>query len=117
MSDDIIEGTELFLISALLPVTESLGFSSELLGKTSGAATTPQLCFHHWAPIDVDPFWRPRTEEERDEFGEAYAQKDMDKHHNLARRHIDAVRRRKGLMVEEKLVVAAEKQRTLTKMK
>jgi len=56
----------------------------------------------------VDPFFVPTTEEELEEFGtEAGGPA------NLARRMIDAVRRRKGLPVEEKVVAKATKQRTL----
>jgi ribosome assembly protein 1 len=36
---------------------------------------------------------------------------------NLARQHMDQVRKRKGLPTEEKLIVHADKQRTLTKNK
>ncbi|CAN0446079.1 unnamed protein product, partial [Hapterophycus canaliculatus] len=39
---------QLFLLTALLPVAESFGFADELLKKTSGAGTTPQLAFSHW---------------------------------------------------------------------
>ena len=86
-------------------------------GARSFASSSPLLSFSHWACIPTSPFWRPTTEDERDEFGEAYASHDANRTGNLSRRHIDAVRRRKGLMVEEKVVVTAEKQRTLTKMK
>lgn len=58
--------------------------------------------------LQVDPFFVPTTEEELEEFGtEAGGPA------NLARRLIDAVRRRKGLPVEEKVVAKATKQRTL----
>ncbi len=60
--------------------------------------------------LQVDPFFVPTTEEEREEHGEegvgGYAA-------NVARRLMDAVRRRKGLAVEEKVVKVATKQRTL----
>lgn len=39
---------QLFLLTALLPVAESFGFANELLKKTSGSGTTPQLAFSHW---------------------------------------------------------------------
>lgn len=39
---------QLFLLTALLPIAESFGFANELLKKTSGAGTTPQLAFSHW---------------------------------------------------------------------
>jgi ribosome assembly protein 1 len=47
VEEDIIEGTELFIIRAHLPVVESIGFSSELLDRTSGAATAPQVLLRH----------------------------------------------------------------------
>ena len=61
----------------------------------------------HWERLGVDPFFVPTTEEEREEHGEEAQLA------NLARRLIDAVRRRKGLPVEEKVVQKATKQRTL----
>ena len=54
----------------------------------------------------------PVTEEEREEFGEEGQGVGAP---NLARRLMDAVRRRKGLLVEEKVVEAATKQRTRAK--
>eukprot|EP01041_Mallomonas_annulata_P002880 gene2880-5646_t len=109
--EDIIEGTSLFLLSATLPVSESFGFAQELLKKTSGSATAPQLVFSHWAVHEDDPFWKPTTAEELEDHGDQAGEP------NQARLFIDTVRRRKGLPVEEKIVVHAEKQRTLTKMK
>ncbi len=61
--------------------------------------------------IPNDPFWVPSTEEELLHFGEKADSE------NLARRYVNAVRRRKGLSVEEKIVQFAEKQRTLKKNK
>ena len=61
--------------------------------------------------ISVDPFWVPRTEEEITHFGE---KADAD---NRARLYVNAVRKRKGLKTNEKIVEFAEKQRTLTKNK
>lgn len=66
----VLEGTELFVISARLPVIESFGFSAELLEWTSGAATAPQLSFARWDLMDFDPFWVPATEDELEDFGE-----------------------------------------------
>lgn len=51
----------------------------------------------------------PVTEEEREEFGEEGQGQGGD---NLAKGLIDAVRRRKGLPVERKMVESATKQRT-----
>lgn len=106
--EDIIEGTNLFVLSAYLPVANSFHFAQELLKKTSGSGTAPQLSFSHWEAMASDPFWRPRTEEELEEFGEDYLDE-----HNQARSCIHGVRKRKGLAVDEQVVVSAEKQRTL----
>lgn len=59
----------------------------------------------------MDPFWSPTTEEEFVHFGE---KSDTS---NRARFYMNSVRRRKGLMMQEKLVEHAEKQRTLSKKK
>ena len=61
--------------------------------------------------IDVDPYWVPTTEEEYLHYGEKADSA------NVARQHMNAVRRRKGLATQEKLVESGTKQRTLTKMK
>jgi ribosome assembly protein 1 len=58
------------LLSAYLPVAESFSFARELLKKTSGNGTTPKLLFSHMCVMEEDPFWQPRSEEEREEFGE-----------------------------------------------
>jgi len=88
-------------------VVESFGFATDLLIQTSGAASNPQLIFSHWSIIDMDPFFQPQTEEEREDYGERVYE------HNYVRRYIEAVRKRKGLSRDEKVVVHAEKQRTL----
>jgi ribosome assembly protein 1 len=110
--EDIIDGTSLFILSATLPVSESFGFSPELLRKTSGNATAPQLLFSHWNIVSDDPFWRPQTEEELEEYGDSSFNE-----RNIFRVIIDKVRRRKGLPTEEKIVVSAEKQRNMNKKK
>jgi ribosome assembly protein 1 len=46
-------GAQLFVLTALLPVVESFGFGAELLSKTSGLATSPQLLFSHWEVIET----------------------------------------------------------------
>jgi ribosome assembly protein 1 len=56
-AEDIIEGTTLFLLSAHLPVQASFGFAQQLLKKTSGLGTAPQLSFSHWSRLEEDPFW------------------------------------------------------------
>ncbi|CAN0200336.1 unnamed protein product [Discosporangium mesarthrocarpum] len=113
IDEDLVEGTQLFLLTAYLPVAESFGFASELFKRTSGAGTTPQLTFSHWEPMEMDPFWRPQTDEEREDEGEEGHLSLT----NLSRQYLDSVRRRKGLATSKKIVVAAEKQRTLNKKK
>lgn len=108
--EDIIEGTNMFILTAYLPVAQSFQFAQELLKKTSGNGTAPQLSFSHWQLLPQDPFWKPRTEDEKEEFGDQ-AFND----HNIAKNWIVKIRKRKGLACDEQIVVNAEKQRTLKK--
>ncbi|XP_025419219.1 elongation factor-like GTPase 1 [Sipha flava] len=111
ISSDMTHGSaSTFNITALLPVVESFSFAAEIRKQTSGLAS-PQLVFSHWEVIDIDPFWVPNTEEELELFGEKADSG------NRALNYMNAVRRRKGLSVEEKIVEFAEKQRTLSKNK
>lgn len=108
--EEMKEGTDMFIIKAVLPVAKSFGFADEIRKRTSGLAS-PQLVFSHWEVIPSDPFWVPTTEEEYLHFGEKADSE------NQARKYMNSVRKRKGLYVEEKLVEHAEKQRTLSKNK
>ncbi|XP_006870981.1 PREDICTED: elongation factor Tu GTP-binding domain-containing protein 1 isoform X1 [Chrysochloris asiatica] len=110
LQEEMKEGTDMFIIKAVLPVAESFGFADEIRKRTSGLAS-PQLVFSHWEIIPSDPFWVPTTEEEYLHFGEKADSE------NQARKYMNAVRKRKGLCVEEKIVEHAEKQRTLSKNK
>ncbi|XP_070684565.1 elongation factor-like GTPase 1 [Pempheris klunzingeri] len=110
LQEDMKEGTDVFSIKAVLPVAESFGFADEIRKRTSGLAS-PQLIFSHWEVISSDPYWVPTTEEEYLHFGEKADSA------NQALKYMNAVRRRKGLYVEEKIVEHAEKQRTLSKNK
>jgi len=110
LAEEMKEGSAVFSVQALVPVAESFGFAEEVRKKTSGLAS-PQLVFSHWELITSDPFWVPSTEEELLHFGEKADSE------NIARRYMNAVRKRKGLPVEEKIVEHAEKQRTLKKNK
>lgn len=100
------EGTTFYTIRALLPVVESFGFADEIRKKTSGAAS-PQLVFAGYETLDQDPFWVPTTEEELEDLGEKSDRE------NVARKYMDAVRKRKGMFVERKIIEHAEKQRTM----
>jgi len=107
VSESMNEGTPFFTIVAVLPVAESFGFSDDIRKRTSGAAS-PQLIFQGYEMLDEDPFWVPFTEDQLEDLGEL-----ADKE-NVAKRYMDAVRRRKGLFVQgKKLVESAEKQKTL----
>ncbi|KAH9877870.1 hypothetical protein J1614_003087 [Plenodomus biglobosus] len=99
-------GNQTFTISALLPVAESFGFSDEIRKRSSGSAS-PQLRFAGFEMLDEDPFWVPFTEDQLEDLGE------LADRENVARRYVDKVRRRKGLLVREVLVRDAEKQKTL----
>ena len=59
------------------------------------------------ACLQVDPFFVPTTEEEREEFGEEGQGVGT---RNLARALIDEVRQRKGLSTERKVGLACQKQ-------
>ncbi|XP_060899710.1 elongation factor-like GTPase 1 isoform X1 [Labrus mixtus] len=110
LHEQMKEGTDMFIIKAVLPVAESFGFADEIRKRTSGLAS-PQLVFSHWEVIASDPYWVPTTEEEYLHFGEKADSA------NQVLKYMNAVRRRKGLYVEEKIVEHAEKQRTLGKNK
>lgn len=107
LSEALKEGTPFFTILSLLPVAESFGFSDEIRKRTSGAAS-PQLIFQGYETLDEDPFWVPFTEDDLEDLGE------LADRENVAKRYMDSVRERKGLVVEgRKLVKDAEKQKTL----
>ena len=115
-SEDLWEGTSIFTVNALIPIVESFNFGDELRRKTSGAASTPQMLFSHWEIIPENPFFRASTDDELEEFGE-HQYEESYSGNNLARRFITQVRTRKGMETQLKIVVAAEKQRTLGKNK
>ncbi|KKK27336.1 ribosome assembly protein [Aspergillus rambellii] len=108
LSELMKEGTPFFTILALLPVAESFGFAEEIRKRTSGAAQ-PQLIFAGFESLDEDPFWVPATEEELEDLGE------LADRENVAKQYMDAVRRRKGLVVQGRKLIDAEKQKTLKK--
>lgn len=47
LQEEMKEGTDMFIIKAVLPVAESFGFADEVRKRTSGLAS-PQLVFSHW---------------------------------------------------------------------
>lgn len=107
VSESMKEGTPFFSVQALLPVAESFGFADEMRKRTSGAAQ-PQLIFAGFEVLDEDPFWVPFTEDDLEDLGE------LADRENVAKRYMDGVRRKKGLLVEGRNVATdAEKQKTL----
>lgn len=108
LREELKEGSGLFTVLAHLPVEASFGFADELRRKSSGNASA-SLMLSHWERLNLDPFFQPFTEEEREEFGEEGQGVGAP---NLAKRLIDDVRRRKGLQIGEKVVESATKQRT-----
>ncbi|KAH7308152.1 P-loop containing nucleoside triphosphate hydrolase protein [Stachybotrys elegans] len=107
IAETMKEGTPFFTIQALLPVAESFGFADDMRKRTSGAAQ-PQLIFTGFEILDEDPFWVPFTEDDLEDLGEL-----ADKE-NVAKRYMDGVRRKKGLLIEGRNVATdAEKQKTL----
>jgi ribosome assembly protein 1 len=103
---EVREGSPFFTVSATLPVLNSFGFADEIRKRTSGAAS-PQLIFAGFEVLEEDPFWVPMTEEELEDWGEGGGGV------NVARGYVDAIRGRKGLFVEKKILRGAEKQKTL----
>ena len=108
LDQSIQVGTNLFLLETCIPVAESIGFSDEIRKKTSGLAI-PQLMFSHWEVLIDDPFWVPTTEDELLHFGEKGDSE------NIAKKYVDSIRKRKGLLVKSNIVQSAEKQRTVKK--
>ncbi|KAG9791489.1 P-loop containing nucleoside triphosphate hydrolase protein, partial [Aureobasidium melanogenum] len=108
LSEALLEGTPYFTIEAKLPVAESFGFSEEIRKRTSGLAQ-PMLRFIGFEMLDdVDPFWVPRSEEELEDLG-VHGERE-----NVAKKYVDAVRKRKGLLVKgARGGRDAEKQKTL----
>ncbi|KAL7541628.1 hypothetical protein ACHAXR_012190, partial [Thalassiosira sp. AJA248-18] len=119
VTDDMVDGTDLIQVTATIPQAESFGLAPELMKKSSGEVTAPELVFSHWEVLDEDPFWIPTTEEEREDYGQNLQTGDLSTGlDNNALKYIRMVRSRKGLLVDSsKIVVAAEKQRTLSRKK
>ncbi|KAI1730797.1 elongation factor tu GTP binding domain-containing protein [Ditylenchus destructor] len=110
IGEEVNEMSGLFEITAYMPVVESFSFCEQLRKGTSGLASA-QMEFSHWQLIDEDPFWQPTTEDEIEEYG---IKGDSI---NQARLYMDAVKRRKGLPIDEVIIVSAEKQRNLKRNK
>ncbi|KAL4452839.1 hypothetical protein ABPG74_002404 [Tetrahymena malaccensis] len=110
IEEELQESSNIFLIKAHLPVSESFDFYNLMQDNTSGRINS-QLIFDTWKILEIDPFYVPQTQEEIEEHGATVNVP------NFAKDLIEKIRKRKGLSTEEKVVVAAEKQRNLSKKK
>eukprot|EP00442_Polarella_glacialis_P001055 CAMPEP_0115116006 /NCGR_PEP_ID=MMETSP0227-20121206/43027_1 /TAXON_ID=89957 /ORGANISM="Polarella glacialis, Strain CCMP 1383" /LENGTH=1060 /DNA_ID=CAMNT_0002516779 /DNA_START=121 /DNA_END=3300 /DNA_ORIENTATION=- len=92
------EGTSLFYISSFLPLADSFGLAHDLRQAASGHVSF-HCAFSHWEQTEDDPFQEASlTAEELEELG------DQPLPPNNARKLIDAIRKRKGLPTDEKVV-------------
>ena len=66
------------------------------------------LQFDHWKMIDDDPFLLTMAPDSED-FGTQIVAP------NVAKKYIDKIRERKGLPIDKKIVIDANKQRNLSK--
>lgn len=48
---NLLLGTDIFTVLAVVPVSESFGLANLLRDKTSGKVNHPQLAFSHWEVI------------------------------------------------------------------
>lgn len=94
-------------IEAHIPVAESFHFVEEIRKKSSGLANT-MLQFDHWEMIEDDPFCLTKAADSED-----YGTQNVTP--NIAKKYIDKIRVRKGLPIDKKLVIDANKQRNLSK--
>ncbi|KAF8817860.1 elongation factor Tu GTP binding domain-containing protein, partial [Cardiosporidium cionae] len=109
LAEDLKEGSSMFAVDAIIPASESFGLAQDLRSKASGKVSL-HLQFSHWELLDEDPFPEASmTEMEMEEEGGHPM--------NTARKIINDIRKRKGLITEEKVIIAAEKQRTLGRNK
>eukprot|EP00927_Polykrikos_kofoidii_P072767 TRINITY_DN68859_c0_g1_i1.p1 TRINITY_DN68859_c0_g1~~TRINITY_DN68859_c0_g1_i1.p1 ORF type:complete len:1204 (+),score=224.66 TRINITY_DN68859_c0_g1_i1:171-3614(+) len=111
LEEGLREGSSTFYIKSHLPLADSFGMALDLRSAASG-----QISFHcafsHWEQSDDDPFQEASlTAEEIEELGDQPLQP------NMAKKLIDAIRKRKGLATDEKVVKDATKQRTVKRNK
>jgi len=86
----------------LIPVVESFKFTQDIRRVSFGIAY-PQLIFYGWEVNEKDPFYVPKTEEELEDLGKGDILPP-----NPAKIIIDNVRKKKGLVLDKKIVKAAE---------
>ena len=93
----------------MVPLVTSFEFNDTVRKKCQGIAY-PQLVFHGFQINEDDPFFIPKTEEEIEDhgIGDILAE-------NPTKLLIEKVRKRKGLILDKKIVEDGDKQRTLTR--
>merc|ERR1719313_1415188 len=108
LDEGLREGTSIFYITCHLPLADSFGLPTALRQAASGHVSM-HCAFSHWEQSEEDPFFEASlTAEETDELG------DQPILPNTSRKLIDAIRKRKGLPTDEKVVSDATKQRTIS---
>ncbi|CAH8555182.1 unnamed protein product [Heterobilharzia americana] len=145
VGEDFREGENTFVINARLPVIESFGLADEIRKRTSGIVSLPQLRPGGWELLDIDPLQKDISTNNMELSSETSHLRTTGKHfrskvvathshcvdddgaaENLeesasqfsrVQRYIREVRLRKGLPLNEQLVLNADKQRTLKKNK
>ncbi|EAN34326.1 Elongation factor Tu GTP binding domain protein [Theileria parva strain Muguga] len=114
LSENVKEGTTTFVIEATMPASESFGLAQDLRSKASGGVIF-HLQFSHWEMLPDDPF--PETTMTDSELEDDGFNITLLLQSNIPRKIINHLRKIKGLATEEKVVVAPEKQRTLSTKK
>ena len=74
-----------------------LDYNLEIRKRSSGGAT-PQLVFVGFHVLEEDPLWKPTTNEELENYG------DIADKENIAKRYVDMVRKRKGIIKDREMV-------------
>ncbi|EDO05925.1 Elongation factor Tu GTP binding domain family protein [Babesia bovis T2Bo] len=114
VSENVRNGTNTFMIEGLIPASESFGLAQDLRSKASGGVIF-HLQFSHWEMNPDDPF--PEASMTDEEFEDEGFNLGAMIQANIPRKIINYIRKMKGLPTEEKVVVSAEKQRTLSTKK
>eukprot|EP00388_Colpodella_angusta_P006242 GDKJ01018641.1.p1 GENE.GDKJ01018641.1~~GDKJ01018641.1.p1 ORF type:complete len:1137 (+),score=285.90 GDKJ01018641.1:1-3411(+) len=109
VDEELKGGSTSFLIKALIPMSESIGLAQGLRNSSKGQVLM-HAEFHGWRVLNEDLFPEAcMNEDQLEEWGE------VGRPHNFARKLLLAIRKRKGLPTGEKIVIAGEKQRTLSR--
>ena len=107
ISEECQDGTNYFLLELIIPLVTSFEFRNSVRLQCQGM-TYPQLVFDGFLINEEDPFFIPITEEELEDHGIGDILQE-----NPAKVLIENVRKRKGLIIDKKMVIDADKQRTL----